>query len=255
MPFTFAHPAIVLSQKNNKYLDFTSLILGTMAPDFEYFINFRPISTIGHTLIGQLYFNLPIVIFLAYLYHYIIKTAIIKNLPYPLNYKYMYLSKSVWKIDSLKRFLIVSYSAILGALSHIFWDSFTHNSAFFTNRISYLSSRLNLFNFKIPVYKILQHASTFVGFIIILIYLIKIMDNKEYLKKDIRKNKLRQTKLSFWLISIAISTSIFLLILIFMDNLLIGRLIISLINSTLLGITLSSIIYNIIYYKNKKANI
>ncbi|WP_434297574.1 DUF4184 family protein [Clostridium sporogenes] len=40
MPFTFSHPAIVLhlEKKWNKYFSFTALILGSMSPDFEYFI-------------------------------------------------------------------------------------------------------------------------------------------------------------------------------------------------------------------------
>lgn len=39
MPFTFAHPAAVLpfSKKQVNYISVTALILGSMAPDFEYF--------------------------------------------------------------------------------------------------------------------------------------------------------------------------------------------------------------------------
>ncbi len=39
MPFTFAHPAAVLPfmKKQSKYISVTALILGSMAPDFEYF--------------------------------------------------------------------------------------------------------------------------------------------------------------------------------------------------------------------------
>lgn len=62
MPFTFAHPAIVLSFgiKKTKYLDLTALVIGSMAPDFEYFI----------------YFNLPIVFIVAYIYQCILKEVV-----------------------------------------------------------------------------------------------------------------------------------------------------------------------------------
>ncbi len=38
MPFTLAHPAAVVFLKNKKF-NFTALILGSMAPDFIYFLN------------------------------------------------------------------------------------------------------------------------------------------------------------------------------------------------------------------------
>lgn len=52
MPFTFAHPAAVLplGVKKTKYIDFTALVIGSMAPDFEYFIHFKPYQEYGHTI-------------------------------------------------------------------------------------------------------------------------------------------------------------------------------------------------------------
>jgi hypothetical protein len=40
MPFTFAHPAIVLPLKHlpKRWYSLTGLIIGSMTPDFEYFI-------------------------------------------------------------------------------------------------------------------------------------------------------------------------------------------------------------------------
>lgn len=44
MPFTFAHPATVLpfAKKHSKHISVTALILGSMAPDFEYFCTLDP---------------------------------------------------------------------------------------------------------------------------------------------------------------------------------------------------------------------
>ncbi len=52
MPFTLAHPAAVLPVKNKwpHLFNGTALILGSMAPDFEYFIRFKAQGTIGHSI-------------------------------------------------------------------------------------------------------------------------------------------------------------------------------------------------------------
>ncbi|AIK36171.1 hypothetical protein BG07_3819 [Bacillus pseudomycoides] len=50
MPFTFAHPAAVIPFcKKQRYVSVTALVLGSMVPDFEYFLHFRPYGVIGHT--------------------------------------------------------------------------------------------------------------------------------------------------------------------------------------------------------------
>ncbi|KFN01337.1 hypothetical protein DJ93_1011 [Bacillus clarus] len=63
MPFTFAHPAAVIPfcKKQSPYISVTALVLGSMAPDFEYFLHFRPYGSIGYTRLGFFYFNLPLV--------------------------------------------------------------------------------------------------------------------------------------------------------------------------------------------------
>jgi len=50
MTFTFAHPAVVipLKEKRPKWFNGTALILGRMAPDFEYFIRFEAKAVVGH---------------------------------------------------------------------------------------------------------------------------------------------------------------------------------------------------------------
>ncbi len=98
MPFTFAHPAAVLPfvKKHSKHISVTALILGSMAPDFEYFLHFRPYGVIGHTWLGFLYLNLPLVFLLAYIYHYILKKSFITHLPKPFAGYYTYILDKRW---------------------------------------------------------------------------------------------------------------------------------------------------------------
>jgi hypothetical protein len=62
MPFTFAHPVVVLPLGKiwGKLFSLTGLVLGSMAPDFIYFIHFRPDSGYGHCIQGFFLLNLPL---------------------------------------------------------------------------------------------------------------------------------------------------------------------------------------------------
>ena len=57
MPFTFSHPAIILPLKKlpKKYISMTGLIVGSIAPDFEYFLRMK--SKYSHTMSGILWYD------------------------------------------------------------------------------------------------------------------------------------------------------------------------------------------------------
>ncbi|KYH34391.1 hypothetical protein CLTEP_16240 [Clostridium tepidiprofundi DSM 19306] len=176
MPFTLSHPAAIIpiKKKWSRYFSLTALILGSMAPDFEYFLRFRPMGIVGHTFWGFLYLNLPLCLLLAYLFHYVIKKPLVMCLPHPMDNWYRYLIEKRWEIKSLKEFLIFVYSALLGMFTHVFWDGFTHSTGMFVRIIPSLSNNINFYRYSIPVYKLLQHGSTLLGLIVILIFLFKI---------------------------------------------------------------------------------
>ncbi|MDF2679050.1 MAG: hypothetical protein K0R47_240 [Brevibacillus sp.] len=62
MPFTFAHPAIVLPLRESRSFHFPALIIGSMAPDFEYFFRMQAYSAYSHTILGVFYMDVPLVI-------------------------------------------------------------------------------------------------------------------------------------------------------------------------------------------------
>ena len=186
MPFTFSHPAIVLPLKNTfgKWLSLTGLIIGSLTPDFEYFLRMKIQSEYSHTLVGTIWFNLPLGILLCFLFHNIIKKSLIENSPKFIQSRTMELKELNWKKHFKENWIIVCVSIIIGAYSHIFWDSFTHSNSFFTN---YFSLDRKVFNTQISIFKILQHLSTLIGGIIILWYFLKLEKNKiEYTQPNIK---------------------------------------------------------------------
>lgn len=170
MPFTFSHPAIILPLTTKRLrLSATGLIIGSMTPDFEYFIRMKVQSDYSHTLPGLFWFDLPLGLILSFIYHSIVRNSFINNSP-------VFIQKRLNKFNSLnwiKYFLlnwfIVSISVLIGAFSHLLWDSFTHETGYFVERSSLLKGTIYLKGLTMPVYKVIQHLSSLVGGLIIAI--------------------------------------------------------------------------------------
>ncbi|MGV3611726.1 MAG: DUF4184 family protein [Fluviicola sp.] len=172
MPLTIAHPAIVLPLRKapSKFFSLSGLIIGSMSPDFEYLLAFNLQDKIAHSVFGILLFCLPVGLLVYCLYHGIIRNPLIHNLPISLKGRFLpVLSFDYWNYLK-ERWYVVFYSIILGALSHLIWDSFTHEHRFFVEHISLLRSSVG----KFPVYKLLQHSSTLLGLIYICVCVYKL---------------------------------------------------------------------------------
>jgi len=163
MPFTFAHPAIVLPLYTNIIFSrfFTLLVIGSMSPDFEYFLRLQPYSKYSHTLLGIFYFCIPISLFIFFIYEKTVKPALARY----------FLRKEINVVTIMgntKNILLGITAIAIGAFSHIFWDSFTHKTGFFVAHYPIFFQ--HSFG-SVPMFKILQHGSTLLGGLIICIFL------------------------------------------------------------------------------------
>jgi len=241
MPFTFAHPAAVLKLNNSKtrYIDMTALVIGSMSPDFEYFLYFRPIQVVGHTFAAQFYYNLPLVVIVAHLYHLILKESVISHLPKPLDTWLFNFGNSHWRINSLFKLIVFSYSAIIGAFTHIIWDSFTHKTGFFVQKIVWLDMSINMFGLSIKMFKIMQHMSTLIGFIIIarFLYINRNQGIKEILHISLK------SKIVFWTVASIIALFTLLINYAVTRKVFIGSTIVTLIDGLFIGLIIVAIIF------------
>jgi hypothetical protein len=180
MPFTAAHPALVLPIKARwpKYFSLTALVVGSMAPDFEFFIRFYPLRGPGHTLLGSLYFNLPLVFLTAVLFHYVVKKPLIHCLPESLGSRFYSMADDKWSIATPRNFLVFTYSALVGMLTHFFLDAFTHPLHLFRKAAPFLAKHLFTLRIfgavhDIPAHNIIHLTVTAIGFGVILYYFLK----------------------------------------------------------------------------------
>lgn len=240
MPFTLAHPAVVIFSKNKNF-NLLGLILGSMAPDFIYFLLFNPSSNLGHTLLGFIILNLPICFLLNYLILKFIKNPFIINLPSKICNYYTYLINYDFNFKSPKDIFVFTYSCIVGMLTHIIWDAFTHKTGYFVVNINLLKESIHILGYQVPFFKLLQHGSTLLGFFVILYYFYTI---RRYSNKHIRSNKVQ-----YHLTAISIQILIIILSYLIFKNFGIGRFVVTFINGLFLGYLTSSIIYRYKLFK------
>jgi hypothetical protein len=134
-----------------------AMILGSMAPDFEYFLRGRPYGVYGHTLPGMMLFDLPLVVAIYFVGRYLVLPAIGPYFPYTFQ------PKQRQSRNGIRGAFVFVYSALIGVLSHIVWDSFTHVDGAMVKHVDMLRATVSIHGLGIPTYKILQHGSTLLG--------------------------------------------------------------------------------------------
>jgi hypothetical protein len=169
MPLTFAHPAIVLplSRLSNTFFSVTALIAGSVVPDFEYFIRLHVYSVYSHTLPGLFYFDLPLGMIIYLLYVQFVRDPFLVHLP-------GFLRERFARPFRPAHWLVVLLSLLTGAASHILWDAFTHSSGFMVRHVSSLRLQLHVGALLFPLYRLIQHASTVVGLVILAIVIMRL---------------------------------------------------------------------------------
>jgi len=127
MPFTFSHAALVfpINWGFKKWTSMTGLIVGSLVPDFEKFINMRPGNTFSHTWEGVFWFSLPLGLLICFIFHLLVRNPLIDNLPEHIR-KRLHVYKGVdWVFHFKKYYLLICISIIIGAFSHIVLDGIT----------------------------------------------------------------------------------------------------------------------------------
>ncbi|MEV4893432.1 DUF4184 family protein [Nonomuraea sp. NPDC055795] len=161
MPFTPAHVAAVLplisAARLRAWLDPWALTIGAMVPDLPIFLPFLPNYADWHSWQGILTLDLLSVVVLVFVFHRVFREPLIALLPPALSGRAATLKPSY-------RLLPIVLGALLGAATHVFWDSFTHSYSvdvwgwsFFDERVLGVTT----------VFRVLQYLSSAAGLAIV----------------------------------------------------------------------------------------
>lgn len=157
MPFTISHTVAVIPLFRWRRLDPSALVIGSMAPDFGYFLHRFALAGHAHSFVGSLTVALPSAS-LAWLALRWLAPFVTLPLPRGLGEAVQQrLSGAPWNWSML---VWVPLSLILGIWSHSLLDAFTHKSGWFVQNLEILHDPW-------PVYHVLQHLGSFLGMVVL----------------------------------------------------------------------------------------
>lgn len=173
MPFTLCHPALVLPlhAAARGRMPLAALAIGSMAPDFAYFLSIGPGGAFTHSAAGIVLYCLPAGLAAYLVYHLLLREAFIAWAPAGIAARMA--PTAPWLPRDAGSALLLVASLALGAASHIAWDAFTHANTVVVRHVALLRTPLALGGQAVPLYKLLQHLSSAVGLLVIAAYVMR----------------------------------------------------------------------------------
>ncbi|MFD3399093.1 DUF4184 family protein [Kribbella sp. NPDC058693] len=170
MPFTLAHPAAVLPLIRRPLVA-SALVAGAVAPDLLYvdpiyrfatqYINGNFTLTLTHEFTSALWLDPLLALLLLAVFNLVLQRPLIALAPAPLAARL--------PSSATPSLLWTVISAVIGAVTHVVWDSFTHGDGYFVRHFP------GVFRATVTpawdVNRILQYVSTLGGCLVLAIWL------------------------------------------------------------------------------------
>jgi hypothetical protein len=171
VPFTLAHPAAVLPLARRPLVA-SALVAGAVAPDLLYvdpiyrfatqYINGNFTLTLTHEFTSAFWLDPLLALLLLAVFDLVLKRPLIALAPASL-------AARLPAATGFPPLLWSVVSAVLGALTHVLWDSFTHGDGYFVRQLP------GVFRATVTpawdVNRILQYVSTLGGCLVLAIWL------------------------------------------------------------------------------------
>ena len=162
MPFTLAHPAAVLPLRGVRALRTAPLILGALVPDTAYYLPERLAHPLvrNHTLRG----SYTSCVVLGY-----VLLAALCLLRRPLTALLSARARALCFealapfLRSLRAWVLAAPAFVLGAWTHLLWDSFTHPDGWMVRRFAVLNEPVTIGAYQSTLCHVLQYLSSVLG--------------------------------------------------------------------------------------------
>lgn len=166
MPFTVSHAAAVLPLQRfgKRTLPLSALMVGSMAPDFGYFFWHEASRQLTHSFLSVVLFSLPMGLLVWVFYVLVLEKATITLLPDRWHTRF-----ARTPAITLSLAVRAAVAIMLGAVTHIIWDAFTHRATFATDAFPALLGSTPGFSW-LPIYHLLHGISSVVGLVILSVW-------------------------------------------------------------------------------------
>lgn len=251
MPFTVSHPAIVLPLKKIKpaWFSTTGLVMGSLAPDFPYFLKMDGTSDYGHTFAGIFLLDIPLSFLVAIAFHLWYRNSLIRHLPSPLDRQHAD-CLSFRFLDYLKRgWLLFAISCLIGVVSHLVWDEFAKPEGYvYYLAPSFFRQAIRLGPFNQPLYTLIERVGAVLG----LAFLAWVLLRKNPEASGFHPLPVKQ-KVYYWL-SVALGTAAFASVILMADKggASLGHYVILLLSAGLYALALATPLWGFLHHPNEK---
>src|SRR5579859_7052961 len=169
MPFTISHAAAVLpfSRLLARWRLLSAAVIGSMVPDFGWFMPWRPARFETHSADALLTFCLPVGLVAYWLFQLVIRAPLLELLPTAAFVRW-HGSSAPADYKSLKQWVLAACGVLVGAVTHLVWDAFTHEGARGLKLLPSLEDSAFEFNgHRLAGLRLLQDANSLIGLIIV----------------------------------------------------------------------------------------
>ena len=173
MPFTISHTAAVLpfSRWLLRSQLLAAVVIGSMVPDFGMFAPWRVTREATHSAWALLTFALPVGLVSYWIFQFLIKVPLIELLPRGAYGRWHPFDRPA-DIKSAPQWLRAAGGVVVGALTHLVWDGFTHEGARGIRMIPVLGDPMVEFGgHRLTGTRLLQDVSSVVGLLVIALVL------------------------------------------------------------------------------------
>jgi hypothetical protein len=175
VPFTLAHPAAVLPLFRRPFVA-SALVAGAVAPDLLYVdpvyriatqqINGNFTLTLTHQFTSALWLDPLLALLLLLVFQFVLRRPLTALAPPALAGR---LPAHRFRLPTVQTVLWLAVSAVVGSLTHVVWDSFTHGDGYFVRQFP------GFFRAQVTgawdVNRILQYVSTLGGCLVLAVWL------------------------------------------------------------------------------------
>jgi hypothetical protein len=165
VPLTPAHAAAVIPLRRWKpYFWLSPLVVGSMAPDFPYYVfAHKSWRQFGHSAAGLFLICIPAGLAALYAYHRYFKRPLVLLLPRAMREK-LWRHCGPFPFAPLPRLAWICALLLFGALTHVAWDSVTHEDTWLGRWCPQINGVFGTFaGHDLHVCGILQYGSSLLG--------------------------------------------------------------------------------------------
>lgn len=211
MAFTPAHiiAVVPIAYAWPRPIPVSALVIGSMVPDWPLYIPLSPAYSLTHSVAGVFTACLPLGFLVYLLFQFVFKRPLYELLPQQFRERL----KSLLELPSLTQLKTVAGVAgalVLGAMTHVVWDAFTHGDRWGVEFVPALNhTAVTLGGDDVQVHEVLQLGTTFVGVLLLLLVLLQWVrtNDPQLIEKSVLSSWLRNCLLVL-LILLPISSGI-----------------------------------------------